>query len=147
MVFEWWTLNWQSIAALIPLLIAAGGGIMAWARWRMDTRLKERDSEFSHLRDVLNAAQTTIKQQQETIDILGRRVNELETARNHDYAEIEELRRKVSQLEAELEKSNALITRWGQWGAEVIELLEGAKIPAPEPPVAVERKPRKRPRL
>lgn len=112
---------------------------MAWARWRMDTRLKERDSEFSHLRDVLNAAQTTIKQQQETIDILGRRVNELETARNHDYAEIQALRRTV-------DESNLLITRWGQWGAEVIELLEGAKIPAPEPPVAVERR-KRRPRL
>lgn len=139
MVFEWWTLNWQSLAMFIPLLIAAGGGIMAWARWRMDTRLKERDSEFSHLRDVLNAAQTTIKQQQETIDILGRRVNELETARNQDYAEIQALRRTV-------DESNLLITRWGQWGAEVIELLEGAKIPAPEPPVAVERR-KRRPRL
>ena len=140
MVFEWWTLNWQSIVALIPLLLGMGGGVMAWARWRMDIRLKERDSEFSHLRDVINAAQTTIKQQQETIDILGRRVNELETARNHDYAEIQALRRTV-------DESNLLITRWGQWGTEVIELLEAAKIPAPEPPVAVERKPRKRPRL
>jgi len=137
MVFEWWTLNWQSLAMFIPLLIAAGGGIMAWARWRMDTRLKERDSEFSHLRDVLNAAQTTIKQQQETIDILGRRVNELETARNQDYAEIQALRRTV-------DESNLLITRWGQWGTEVIELLEAAKITAPEPPVAVERRKRGR---
>lgn len=142
---DWWATNRELIVSLVAVtitILTTGG---AAVRWYVNTTLKERDkdreaaqkkrddkqkkldSDFEHLKDSLNAAQSTVKMQQESIEILGHDVNELRKERANYHKEIEALRQQVDEYAAR-------DARWWEWAAEVNELLRQAGIPAPTPP-------------
>lgn len=154
--------NRELIVSLVTVTIAiltAGGTAV---RWYVDTTLKKRDQDrdaaqkdrddkqkeldsgFSRLKDAFSAAQSIIKQQQESIEIMGHDINELRLEKANYHKEIEALRQQVDEYAAR-------DARWWEWAAEVNELLRQAGIPAPTPSPELtpptSPKSRKRPRL
>lgn len=131
MIVEWWSLNWQSLVALlgavVPLLIVAGGGIMAWARVRLNAQQAEQDSFFARVDGLIEKQRGMIDQQQSTITFQGEQIEGLQKALGRSM----ETERRLRKMIRDLCEGWRTFERWGE---RVTALLVEAELEAPELP-------------